>query len=158
MDTRLLRPWDFLGKSTGVGCLFLLQGTSQPRDRNQVSRIVDSRFAVWATREVAGYKYQQLTCWHVSPLWSLGQHNTIQLFILSHLKDRQYLPLWIQNCLWDIQYILSLKRWAILSSPLSYVFIILLKLARIEMFPYLTQWITKEQMRTSCPMPSIWFI
>ena len=20
MDTRLLRPWDFLGKSTGVGC------------------------------------------------------------------------------------------------------------------------------------------
>ena len=25
MDTRLLRPWDFLGKSTGVGCLFLLR-------------------------------------------------------------------------------------------------------------------------------------
>ena len=25
MDTRLLRPWDFLGKSTGVGCNFLLQ-------------------------------------------------------------------------------------------------------------------------------------
>ena len=25
MDTRLLRPWDFLGKSTGVGCHFLLQ-------------------------------------------------------------------------------------------------------------------------------------
>ena len=25
-DTRLLRPWDFLGKSTGVGCHFLLQG------------------------------------------------------------------------------------------------------------------------------------
>ena len=24
MDTRLLRPWDFLGKSTGVGCRFLL--------------------------------------------------------------------------------------------------------------------------------------
>ena len=26
MDTRLLRPWDFLGKSTGVDCHFLLQG------------------------------------------------------------------------------------------------------------------------------------
>ena len=26
MDTRLLRPWDFLGKSTGVGCHFLLHG------------------------------------------------------------------------------------------------------------------------------------
>ena len=24
--TKLLRPWDFLGKSTGVGCCFLLQG------------------------------------------------------------------------------------------------------------------------------------
>ena len=24
--TRLLRPWDFLGKSTGVGCHFLIQG------------------------------------------------------------------------------------------------------------------------------------
>ena len=26
MDTRLLRQWDFLGKSTGLGCHFLLQG------------------------------------------------------------------------------------------------------------------------------------
>ena len=24
--TRLLHPWDFLGKNTGVGCHFLLQG------------------------------------------------------------------------------------------------------------------------------------
>ena len=24
--TKLLHPWDFLGKSTGVGCHFLLQG------------------------------------------------------------------------------------------------------------------------------------
>ena len=52
MDTRLLRPWDFLGKSTGVGCHFLLQGTSQPRNRTQVSHIVDRHFTIWATREV----------------------------------------------------------------------------------------------------------
>ena len=26
MDTRLLHPWDFLGKSPGVGCHFLFQG------------------------------------------------------------------------------------------------------------------------------------
>ena len=44
MDTKLLRPWDFLVKSTGVGCFFLLQGTSQPRYRTQVSCIVDRRF------------------------------------------------------------------------------------------------------------------
>ena len=52
MDTRLLHPWDFLGKSTGVDCHFFLQGTSRPRDRTQVSHIVDRRFIVWATREV----------------------------------------------------------------------------------------------------------
>ena len=52
MDTKLLHPCDFLGKSTGVGCLFLLQGTSRPRDRTWVSRIVDRCFTVWATREV----------------------------------------------------------------------------------------------------------
>ena len=26
MPTKLLRPWDFPGRSTGVGCHFLLQG------------------------------------------------------------------------------------------------------------------------------------
>ena len=51
MDTRLLCPWDFLGKSTGVGCHFLLQGTGN-WDRTQVSHIVDRRFTIWATREV----------------------------------------------------------------------------------------------------------
>ena len=52
MDTRLLRPWDILGKSTGVGCHFLLQGTFRPRDGTQVSHVVDRRLTVWATREV----------------------------------------------------------------------------------------------------------
>ena len=36
---RLLCPWDFSGKNTGVGCHFLLQGSSQPRDRTRVSCI-----------------------------------------------------------------------------------------------------------------------
>ena len=49
--TKLLCPWDFLGKSTGVGCHFLLQESSRPRDRTQVSWIVDRRFTIWATRE-----------------------------------------------------------------------------------------------------------
>ena len=50
MDIRLCHPCDFLGKSTRVGCHFLLQGTSQPRDRTQVSHIVDRCFTIWATR------------------------------------------------------------------------------------------------------------
>ena len=33
----LLCPWDFLGKNTGVGCHFLFQRSSQPRDRTCIS-------------------------------------------------------------------------------------------------------------------------
>ena len=43
MDTRLLHPWDFLGKSTGVywsGLPFPSPGNFRPRDRTQVSHIV----------------------------------------------------------------------------------------------------------------------
>ena len=54
MDTRLLHPWNFLGKSTEVGCHFLPQGIFliPSRDWTQVSCIVDRRFTVWAAREV----------------------------------------------------------------------------------------------------------
>ena len=34
---RLLCPWDYPGKNTGVGCPFLSRGSSQPRDRTKVS-------------------------------------------------------------------------------------------------------------------------
>ena len=37
--TRLLCPWNFPGKNTGVGSHFLLQGSSGPRDWTQVSCI-----------------------------------------------------------------------------------------------------------------------
>ena len=36
---RLLCPWDSPGMNTGVGCHFLLQGSSQPRDQTGVSCI-----------------------------------------------------------------------------------------------------------------------
>ena len=49
--TRLLSPWNFPGKSTGVGCQFLLKGISQPRDWTQVSHIAGRHFTFWATRE-----------------------------------------------------------------------------------------------------------
>ena len=32
--TRLLRPWDFLGKSTGLGCHFLFQGIFPTQESN----------------------------------------------------------------------------------------------------------------------------
>ena len=36
---RLLCPWDFPGKNTGVGCHFLLQGIFPPRDWTRVSHV-----------------------------------------------------------------------------------------------------------------------
>ena len=36
---RLLCPWDYPGKNTGVGCRFLLQGIFRPRDWTHVSYI-----------------------------------------------------------------------------------------------------------------------
>ena len=41
---RHLCPWDSLGGSTGVGCYALLQETSQPRDRTQISSIAGRFF------------------------------------------------------------------------------------------------------------------
>ena len=42
--TKLFCPWDSPGKNTGVGCHFLLQGSSRPRDRTQVSCIAGRHF------------------------------------------------------------------------------------------------------------------
>ena len=39
-------PWDFPGKNTGMGCHFLLQGSSQPRDRTWVSCIAGRIFTI----------------------------------------------------------------------------------------------------------------
>ena len=41
-STRLLYPWNFPSKNTGMGCHFLLWGIFQPRDWTRVSRQVDS--------------------------------------------------------------------------------------------------------------------
>ena len=41
----------FLGKNTGMGCQFLLQGIFPLRDRTWVSCIPGGFFTVWATRE-----------------------------------------------------------------------------------------------------------
>ena len=50
---RLLYLWDFLGKNTGVGCHFLFQGSSWPRDRtsSSVSPALAGRFFITAPPE-----------------------------------------------------------------------------------------------------------
>ena len=46
---------DFPGKNAGVGCHASSRGSSQPRDRTQVSHIAGGFFTSWATREAQGY-------------------------------------------------------------------------------------------------------
>ena len=53
--TRLLCPWDFPGKSTGVCWHFLLQGSSQPRDRTWVS-CIEASVCLWCPSSLGGQK------------------------------------------------------------------------------------------------------
>ena len=48
---RLLRPWDFPGKSTGVGCHALLWGIFPTQGQNPGVLIAGRFFTIWATRE-----------------------------------------------------------------------------------------------------------
>ena len=52
----LYRPWNSPGQNTGVGSCSLLQGSSQPKDQTQVSRIAGGFFTSWATREAQEYQ------------------------------------------------------------------------------------------------------
>ena len=43
----LYSPWNSLGQNTGVGSLSLFQGSSEPRDRTQISRVAGEFFTSW---------------------------------------------------------------------------------------------------------------
>ena len=49
--SKLLCPWDFPGKNTGVGCHFLLQGIFPTHDWTWVSHITGRFFTSWATKK-----------------------------------------------------------------------------------------------------------
>ena len=51
-SARLLCPWDFSGKNTGVGSYSLLQGIFLTQGSTQVSCIAGRRFNLWATNIV----------------------------------------------------------------------------------------------------------
>ena len=75
-----LCPWDSPGKNTGVGCHFLLQGSSRPRDRIHVSGVT----------------------WHWEadslPLSHLG--NSALSTVRIDLKNS--LPCWVKRIKWAI--------------------------------------------------------
>ena len=56
--TRLLRPWDFPGKSTGVGSHSLLQGIFPTQRSNPGLPHWGGLLTVWATRETQLYLYK----------------------------------------------------------------------------------------------------
>ena len=95
MPARLLYPWDFPGKNTGVGCHSLLQGIFL----TQVSCIAGRFFTIWATWEALAHcgrlyfskmvtsiyvPFHMLWCgiflhWEVESLFS--PFETVHLFI-----------------------------------------------------------------------------
>ena len=74
--TRLLRPWDFPGKSTRVGCHFLLPGIFPTQDQTHVSCITGRCFTVWSTREAQNCLQMQEP--QKTPVWSLGGEDPLQ--------------------------------------------------------------------------------
>ena len=52
----LYSPWNSPDRNTGVVALPFSRGSSQPRDRTQVSRIVGKFFTSWATRKAQEYR------------------------------------------------------------------------------------------------------
>ena len=70
--TRLLYPWDFPGKSTGVGCHFLLQCMKVESERKSLSRawlLVTPRTAAYQAPPSMGFSRQEY--WSGVPLPSL---------------------------------------------------------------------------------------
>ena len=51
--TRLLRPWDFPGKSTGVGCHSLLGDLPNPGVKSRSPTLQAGHFTFWTSKEVS---------------------------------------------------------------------------------------------------------
>ena len=79
--TRLLCPWDFSGKNTGLGVISISRGSSRCRDQTQVSSIAGRFFTVWTTREA---------------ILTQGEHinSATSLFYIQCKKTRIPSPMW----------------------------------------------------------------
>ena len=82
--TRLIRPWDFPGKTTGVGCHFLLQEIFPTQGLNQVSHIVSICFIVSATREVPQSPALEADTLSIRPLGHHPLSMYLFLFFIVH--------------------------------------------------------------------------
>ena len=89
--TRLLCPWDFLGKNTGVGCHFLLRGMVPTQGWNpclHISPIAGEFFTTSTTQKVPDIEVTQMVknlpaiC--ETYVYSLGQEEPLGKGIATH--------------------------------------------------------------------------
>ena len=107
---KLLCPWDFPGKNTGVGCHFLLQGISltQGLDLRLLTVISSVPLPILVTGEVLGYSLNKgMTMRHWTGwgegemLWLQHKIQPAQATLCSHnfssnLKSTCFSP-WLEN-------------------------------------------------------------
>ena len=106
--SRLLSPWDFPGKNTGVGCHFLFRGSSQPRDQTWVSCIAGRFLSDCATRE-ASFTY---VCIHThTHRYIYASYQIIFLYRLLQNVEYTFLCCKVGSCWLSIWYIVAFMHW-----------------------------------------------
>ena len=89
----LYYPWNSQDQNSGVGSLSLLQGSSQPRDQNQVSHIAGGFFAIWDTREALSTSIQGWFSLGLTDLISLHPGVSQESSLAPQFKSIQSLVL-----------------------------------------------------------------
>ena len=109
--TRLLCPWDFPGKSTEVGCPFLLRGSSQPRDQTCISCTAGRFFTTEPPGKDRGWPYYALNSVAGCLLLKEHIHCKINFFIppllTKHLGDWEL----ALSQVWHLMQCLSEDHW-----------------------------------------------
>ena len=95
--TRLLCPWDFPGKDTGMGCHFLLQGIFPTRDETQISHIVGRFFIIWVTKEAGEFQKNIYFCFiDYAKVFDWVDHNKLWK-ILKEMEISEHLNCLLRN-------------------------------------------------------------
>ena len=101
--------WHFPGKNTGVGCHFLLWGSSQPRDWTWVSGIASRLFTVWATREAPSpYVFIFYQLFFFFPI-TIEQWR---IYVISLAVQMNSWLITLFQLWWILLFILHIGRWS----------------------------------------------
>ena len=105
LPTILLRPWDFPGKNTGVGCHFLLQRIFTTQGSNWVSHIAGRCFTVWAMSKM-NERIERDTC---TPLFITALFTIARTWKQPRcpLADERIRKLWY---IYTVEYYSAIKK------------------------------------------------